>query len=149
LANKKRLTKQELEELGELNPKHSKEKLSKISDEQKQQEIEELEGLFEDEGDPQFQFAKLFYERDKNINFKTDLDKTQLRCMPKAEIAESFIIDEYDLDKDDLKIESLILMIKEEAVSKKRLGRVEAPKFISRGEEIKKKGLLQRILGAN
>jgi hypothetical protein len=142
LSSKKKFTKEELEKL---IPEDDK----KLSDEDKQREIEELEGLWEDEGDPQFQFAKLFYERDKNINFKTDLDKTQLRAIPKAEIAESFIIDEYGLEVDDLKINELIVNVKEEAVSKKRLGRIEAPKFISRGEEVKKKGLLQRILGAN
>lgn len=142
MSSKKKFTKEELEKL---IPEDDK----KLSDEDKQREIEELEGLWEDEGDPQFQFAKLFYERDKNINFKTDLDKTQLRAIPKAEIAESFIIDEYGLEVDDLKINELIVNVKEEAVSKKRLGRIEAPKFISRGEEVKKKGLLQRILGAN
>jgi hypothetical protein len=142
LSSKKKFTKQELESL---LPEDDK----KLSDDEKKREIEELEGLWEDEGDPQFQFAKLFYEVDKNLRMKTDLDKTQLRCIPKAEIAESFIIDEYDLDKDDLKIEELINYVMQEAVSKKRLGRVEAPKFISRGEEVKKKSLLQRILGAN
>jgi hypothetical protein len=124
-------------------------KEDKLSDEEKNVEIEELEGLFEDEGDPQFQFAKLFYEVDKNLRMKTDLDKTQLRCIPKAEIAESFIIDEYGLDKDDLKIEELIGFVMQEAVSKKRKGREEAPKFISRGEDVKKKGLLAKLFSGS
>lgn len=141
----------------ELNVKENKYKYekqmipegAKVSDEEKKLEIEELEGLFEDEGDPQYQFAKLFYETDNNINFKTDLDKIQLRGMPKVEIAENIIIDEFGLDKEDLNIEKLILTVKQEAVSKKRLGRVEAPKFIGKGEETKKKGFLQRLLTGN
>lgn len=116
------------------------EKELKITDKEKNKEIEELDSLFEDEGDPQFQYAKLFYESDENINFKTDLDKGQLRSMPVAEIGEKLIKDEFDVD---VELNILIKTIKEEAVSKKRKGREEAPKFINRGEEQKKKGILK------
>lgn len=129
--------------------KEPEEKQEKISEEEKNAEIEELEGLFEDEGDPQFQFAKLFYEKDKNLRMKTDLDKVQLRSIPKVEIVESFLESEYGLEEGELKIGELVELVMQEAISKKREGRKEAPKFIGKGEETKKRGLLAKLFSGS
>ena len=114
-----------------------------ISDAERAKEIEELDSLFEDEGDPKFQFSKIFYEgNDRQLSFIADLDRHQIKSMPKAESGESIIKEEFDVDFD---LTSLIRNIKEDSVSKNREGRKEGIKFASGGEEEKKKGILRAL----
>ena len=128
-----------------------KEEIKEIIDEKnieslRNAEIEELEGLFEDEGEPQYQFAKIFFTADKkNINFIFRGSKRQLISMPKVEIGENMIIDEFGLEENDLMLEELVFIIKQESVSLNGEGRKERIRFIGKNEDTKKKGLLKAL----
>lgn len=107
--------------------------------------MSELTEIFSKAEDERYNTLKAFYV-DENLNFKTDLNDSEIAFISLVEFFDKVLEDEFNIK---LSVSKLTKLIKEHKVSRNRLGRAEAVSVL-RGafeEEKKEESIKKRLLG--